>query len=115
MGQAEQASWDGLEGVLATKTQEYNTAVAAFASEGAIAQALFDSEVSAAWSAENDALGEIQLIVARLGLDHDVSADTLLVACEPKEAALCAEDHSPVCGNNGVKYSNACHADSLCV
>lgn len=134
--QAEQASWDGLEGVLATKTQEYNTAVAAFASEGAIAQALFDSEVSAAWSAyndeknliesvaatdsaylnaENDALGEIQLIVARLGLDHDVSADTLLVACEPKEAALCAEDHSPVCGNNGVKYSNACHADSLCV
>jgi hypothetical protein len=28
---------------------------------------------------------------------------------------MCAEDHSPVCGNNGIKYSNACHADSLCV
>jgi len=130
---AEQSTWDGLDGVLSSKTADFNVAVAAYASESAIAQSLFDQEVSAAWTAynaeknliesvaatdsaylnaENDALAQIQLIVARLGLDTPAEE---LVACEPKEAALCAEDHNPVCGNNGVKYSNACHADSLCV
>lgn len=130
---AEQSTWDGLNGVLSSKTNDFNDAVAAYALESAISQDLFDQEVSAAWTAynaeknfiesvaatdsaylnaENDALAQIQLIVARLGLDTPAEE---LVACEPKEAALCAEDHNPVCGNNGVKYSNACHADSLCV